>query len=981
MNPIKALLLAALMTAGPLSGTAAADIFTVTTTADSGPGSLRQAIVDANARSGFDDIHFDIAGGGVQTILVGTALPAVTDPVSIDGYTQPGSSPNTSAAGALNSVLAIELTGLPEAAPGLSITAGSSVVTGLAIHGFSVAQVSLTGGDGNLLGGNHLGTGAAGTESGGGDGVGVLVGSANNAVGSSSATSMRNLISGNGYGVVIGDGASNNTVEANLIGTDRAGTAALGNVASGVLATDAAGTRIGTLSAGGGNVISGNGNDGVELSSASGTSIVGNYIGPSANGQDDLGNGADGVSDFAGQDNVVGGVTTAARNVIAGNGQFGVFSLANSLRPRVLGNFVGIDATGGAALANDSGGVALLGGDGVVGGTSADARNVISGNDGPGVTIDGTGHRVQGNYLGTGADGITGVANAGDGVLLRGASNLVGGATTRARNIIAGNGGDGVDVTGASALFPTQVDFVLGNHVGIDAAGFALPNAGNGVRVGAGAVDVAVGAGASPGAPPGNVISGNDESGVLVEGASTTGARVQGTLIGTNRLGNAAVPNAMDGITLQDGASGVDIGGPGQRNVISGNELSGVFILGAGTTANRVDDNYVGVNAASTAAIPNATGVEIADGATGNFVGRPGGGRTVISGNRYEGVFIHGAGTRRNTVQDAYIGVRAGGATAQGNETGVQISGGAQLNTVGGAGATLRNVISGNREAGVAIAGRETNRNVVRGNYVGTAFDGNNAVPNPVGVDVSDGARSNTIGGALSSPRSVISGNTVAGVRVRDAGTLGTRVQGNLVGLRQDGVTARANGVGVQVIDGARDTKVGGPAAANANWIAFNSAAGVLVEGTATRGVDVNRNRIFRNAGLGINLRPPGEGVEQATANDPDDPDTGPNLLQNFPSISLATGDGGGLFVSGSLNSRPSTTYRIDVYRNPAGTTFAAAEAEDHVGTTTVTTNAAGDATWSLSVPTSHGGEVLRATATNVTTSDTSELSPPVTVG
>jgi hypothetical protein len=976
VNPIKALLVAALMTAGPLSGTAAADIFTVSTTADSGPGSLRQAIEDANALSGFDDIHFDIAGTGVQTIAPGTDLPAVTDPVNIDGYTQPGSSPNTNSVGALNSVLMIEIAGTPEVATGLSITAGSSVVTGLAIRGFSGANVLLASGSSNLVGGNYIGTSAAGAESAGGDGDGVLVLSSSNQVGSVASTSMRNLISGNGlYGVNIEDGA-NNRVEANLIGTDREGTSDLGNVLSGVLARDATGATIAR------NVISGNGGDGVELSSASDTNVAGNSIGTSANGQADLGNAANGVSDFGGQDNVVGGGTAAARNVIAGNDNFGVFSLGNSVRPRVVGNFVGVDSTGGAALGNASAGVVLFGGDGAVGGTTAGARNVISGNGGPGVLIDGTGHRVQQNFIGTGADGITGLANGGDGVILRGAANLVGGATTRARNVVAGNGGDGVDVNGTAALVPTQLSFVQGNHVGLDAAGVALPNAGNGVRVGAGAVDVTVGGvTATSGAPPGNVISGNDESGVLVEGASTTGAAVEGNLIGTNRLGTAAVPNAMDGITLQDGASGVDIGGPGKRNVISGNELSGVFILGAGTTANRVDDNYVGVNAASTAAIPNATGVEIADGASGNFVGQPGGGRTVISGNRYEGVFIHGAATRRNVVQDAYVGVRVGGATAQGNETGVQISGGAQLNTVGGADTTLRNVISGNRGTGVAIAGRETNRNVVRGNYVGTAFDGNNAVPNPVGVDVSDGARSNTIGGALNSPRSVISGNTIAGVRVRDAGTLGTRVQGNLIGLRQDGVTGRPNGVGVQVSDGARDTKVGGPVAANANWIAFSSAAGVLVEGPSTRGVDVNRNRIFRNTGLGINLKPPGEGVEQTTANDPDDPDTGPNAVQNFPLISLATGDSGGLFVSGSLNSRPSTTYRIDVYRNPAGTTAAASEAEHHVGTTTVTTNSGGDASWSLSVPTSHGGEVLRATATNIATFETSELSPPVTAG
>ena len=111
MNRICALAVAAGLLAGPLAGMASATTFTATTNADSGPGSLRQAILDANASSGGDEIHFNIPGAGVQTITPTTELPVSTGPVTIDGYTQPGAVVNTNATGALNSVVRIELDG------------------------------------------------------------------------------------------------------------------------------------------------------------------------------------------------------------------------------------------------------------------------------------------------------------------------------------------------------------------------------------------------------------------------------------------------------------------------------------------------------------------------------------------------------------------------------------------------------------------------------------------------------------------------------------------------------------------------------------------------------------------------------------------------------------------------------------------------------------------------------------------------------
>ena len=176
------------------------------------------------------------------------------------------------------------------------------------------------------------------------------------------------------------------------------------------------------------------------------------------------------------------------------------------------------------------------------------------------------------------------------------------------------------------------------------------------------------------------------------------------------------------------------------------------------------------------------------------------------------------------------------------NERGVVIAGGAQLNTVGGSAESARNTISGNRTDGVLITGAGTNRNTVRGNYIGTTQTGNAAVANVVGVNITAGARLNTVGGPLNAPRSLISGNTTAGVRVADSATLDNWVQGNLIGTGPGGIGPLANGAGVIVTAGAQATTIGG-AGALGNRIAFNGGSGVLVDGAATTGAEITGTR------------------------------------------------------------------------------------------------------------------------------------------
>ena len=191
---------------GPNSQIDAAS-FTVTNTNDSGIGSLRQAILDANGNVGFDTIDFNIPGVGPHTIQPLSALPTITDPVAIDGATQPG----------FAGTPVIELDGsfAGIGANGLHITAGNSRVRGLVINRFDGSGIPIQTNGGNVIKGNYIGTDVTGTLDLGNSAFGISVAdgaSANTIVGATAGG--RNIISGNGdNGVLItGLGTDNNAV-------------------------------------------------------------------------------------------------------------------------------------------------------------------------------------------------------------------------------------------------------------------------------------------------------------------------------------------------------------------------------------------------------------------------------------------------------------------------------------------------------------------------------------------------------------------------------------------------------------------------------------------------------------------------------------------------------------------------------------------------------------------------------------------------
>jgi hypothetical protein len=418
--------------------------------------SLRGAIAKANRTgndaAGPDEIRFNIPGAGPHTISPASSLPAITDTVTIDGYTQPGASPRTGSSAA---VLKIQLNGASagQSFTGLSVENGASgmKVRGLAIQRFH--QGIVINAQNAVVEGNYIGTNAAGDLAEGNSLNGVRIESTGSLIGGTSPGA-RNVISGNGdTGVVIvGPAARNNRVEGNRIGTNASGTEELGND-QGVSITDGSNNSIGSPVVGASNLIAGNNGRGISIAGdATNNRVQSNFIG--TNGTVALGNATDGIRIFEATNNLIGGTASRTGNVISANGTDGVEVEGGASGNRVEGNLIGTGQNGETDLGNGEVGVLIRSPNNVVGGTVSGARNLISGNEGVGVTMLGaaaSGNRVQGNIIGTQIDGTTPLPNF-HGVFISGAkNNLIGGDVAAAANTIAGNANNGVQVFDAAA--------------------------------------------------------------------------------------------------------------------------------------------------------------------------------------------------------------------------------------------------------------------------------------------------------------------------------------------------------------------------------------------------------------------------------------------------------------------------------------------------------------------------------------------------
>ncbi len=526
--------------------------------------SLREALLatnnTANGTGGADRIVFNIAGSGVQTINVGAVqLPEVTDAVWIDGQSQSG------------------FAGTP--------------------------LIELNGGNNTNRSGVAFGVGSSGS---------LLSGFIINRFQYS--------------GVEIHD-TSNITVQGNWIGLNAAGNAAAANGDNGIYAYNSTGLFIGGSTAAQRNVVSGNVNRGIYFLQVTDSVISGNFVGSDVGGTGDVNGGSSngsqtGVLLAAGSNNnLIGGTTADARNLLSGNNHFGMeihFGAANNL---VQGNYIGTTVSGQAALGNSNGGFSFwnAGTGNVLGGGAAGAGNVISGNTGVGLQVANasSGAVVQGNLVGLAADGVSALGNGNSGIGVWGGSlntligtDANGNNDSAERNVVAANTYNGIYVDGAG----TTGTAIRGNFVGTDANGnTARGNTGNGVALYGGTGTVLGGTLAGSG----NLISGNGDNGVILSGSASTGALVQGNVIGLNANQTAALANNSQGLWIGSATSGHHVLG----NVISGNQYSAVVITGAGTTGVKLAGNFIGTTAGGSGSFGNGAGVVIFDGASNNTIG------------------------------------------------------------------------------------------------------------------------------------------------------------------------------------------------------------------------------------------------------------------------------------------------------------------------------------------------------------------------
>lgn len=571
----------------------------------------------------------------------------------------------------------------------------------------------------------------------------------------------------------------------------------------------------------------------------------------------------------------------------------------------------------------------------------------------------------------------------------------------------------GVAIRADEGVFKASI---LGNFIGLQPTGGGGGNStSNSTAISlSGADNVRIG---TTNVADRNVIGNLSTGMALLLGADE--ADITGNYIGTDPTGT--LDRGMDqGINLR-GSSGTVIGIPGNaawRNVIVGNDVG--IEIGDVSADNWVQGNFIGVTATGTQALPNTQGVFVWSSGDGNYVGRAGGGN-IISGNT-TGVEVHFE-AQLTRIEGNRIGTDPSGTSAMGNGTGIRLFGPTDV-TIGSLSADAANLISGNTADGILITNNSRYIEVM-GNLIGTDLTGTSDIPNEVGVNVEDGSVI-TIGGGQAAARNIMSGNFDDGVHI-GPGSSSVTVSRNYIGTNQAGTGAIPNSDGITDIgvstviklnvisgndgngiylDGLSTVIQGNIIGAKPNLtalpndsdgilaspdvtanvenipsgppnvIAYNGGAGIRLGGggAATSVISINRNSIFANDGLGIDL-----GSTGVTANDPNDGDAGGNSQQNWPV--LATAQQGSTHLTGTLDTLANRSYLLEVYTVSACDASGHGEGALYAGKATLTTGGDGEISFAVESPvTAQLGSFLTATVTDTVTNETSEFSNCVPV-
>ncbi len=804
--------------------------FTVTQRGDSGAGSLRQAILDANAHAGADVIVFNIIGSRAHRIQPLSPLPEITDPVTIDGYAQPGSAANNQPpfAGS-NARLKIEIEGSKAGADvdGFVLKAGPCTIRGLVINsfgtgGYSGCAILIQSGNGNLIEGNFIGTDTSAT-----------VAKGNLTRGISLLTEMNiirnNVISGNRErGIfILGADARHNRVYGNYIGTDATGKFSLGN-SIGIEIQAGRFNVIGGINRGEGNVISGNTHEGIIVTSsgdgpATGNFVQGNRIGTDASGTLALGNGSEGVLLFEAPNTIIGHEAQyAGSNQICANAGHGIRLFGEgTTKCAITFNLIGTDSSRTLKLGNSGSGIHIeskahdnkmtypvirfngYAGISIVGiGTVGNDfwRGWISQNAGPGILLYNGGNDMMPapQLLKATATNVSGTARANSLI------QIFADQEDEGAEWLAWGFADGAGAFSINGQFTGPYLTAIASDTSTwNTSMFCKPLAPgekpthwlvNTLDSGTGSPRDAIGncyATAEddlirfniPQSDPGY----RPEQGIWVIKPSSNynlpvGVTIDGLM---SRAGHDSMPGIeMDGSVL--GAQGITGIYLNDRDVLRGLIVNG-FAYGIWITGKDAVVEYcnIGTDVSGSEARPNQIdGILLIHGATNAHIRR-----NLISGNGSDGVRIAGVSTSGHRISYNRIGVNASATSALKNDYhGVAIHNGAHDNLID------HNILSGNGWYGIWLGDSATVKNTICNNWIGTDLSGSTAIANGVGgIILNAGPSQNTIG-----PDNAVAFNSGDGIKIdggkKPGSTLGNTIVHNSIHANAAAGIANVNG-------------------------------------------------------------------------------------------------------------------------------------------------------------------------------------------
>jgi Domain of unknown function (DUF4214)/Right handed beta helix region len=648
---------------------------------------------------------------------------------------------------------------------------------------------------------------------------------------------------------------------------------------------------------------------------------------------------------------------------------------------------------------------------------------------GAGVTLNDSNIALFGNYIGLGLDGSTVESNSGDGIDINptSANNTIGGTASLERNFIAGNGGNGITITGSSR------NQILANFIGTDVTGtLALGNLGNGIELNAAAISNDIG-GTTLAA--GNLISANGGCGLLITGQSLTNF-VAGNFIGTTFTGNAPLGNTLDGIAILDGSNDNAIEGTFVDekpfiffNVVCANGGNGLRIDDSDNTL--VHANYFGLGANDSTALGNAldgaliegnssntqfggiiplgdvaagnlgNGLEIRDTASDTLVfnmfsGVPSFSDTDKVGNAKDGILITSTGSgnfvktsvfsangmngievgeNASDVQltELIVGLNTDGQKPIPNQgDGIKIDNNASNIQIGAFQTTIAPRVIDGANLGDGIDITDTAHDIVIiGCAIGVSKANTDLGNQGDGIFVGGGTSNISIGGVDPQLGNVIGANLGNGIHL--TGTSNIQIVGNQLGVNAASpplsLPNQLNGILIEDSEG-----IVSSVTISGNTILNSGLAGIAIGANtsdASTGITVSQNSIDNNGGLGIDLADDG-----VTPNDLKDPDVGPNLLQNYPVLQTVTTSGSASTATGILNSLPDQQFRIEFFASPTAAASGFGQGLNYLGSTVVTTDNLGNATFNATGLAGISlGFVMSATATQLATGNTSEFS------